>query len=218
MIRLVDLTKDYVIDGVRQRVADNLNVVFPTGQSVALIGRNGAGKSSLLRMIAGNMRPTSGRVEITGTVSWPVGFAGSFHPEMSGYQNACFVARIYGLDSEDLIRFVQDFAGVDRHFHLPVRTYSTGMRARLAFAMSMAIDFDTYLIDEVTSVGDLEFRRRCEEILHDRMKNAGAIVVAHNAQTLKKLCTSAVVLEEGQARVFDDLDEALRLHKRNMFT
>ncbi len=157
MIELRRLNKTYVLNGIRKTVARDLSFVFPTGESVGLLGRNGAGKSSLLRMIAGTMSPDSGEVIATGSVSWPVGFAGSFHPDLTGAQNTKFVARIYGVDTDEMVEFVRDFAGLDQHFHLPVRTYSSGMRSRLAFGVSMAIHFDTYLIDEVTSVGDAAF-------------------------------------------------------------
>ncbi|MEP0091076.1 MAG: ATP-binding cassette domain-containing protein [Paracoccaceae bacterium] len=131
------------------------------GRAVGLLGRNGAGKSSLLQMIAGTMRPSKGSIDIGGTVSWPVGFAGSFHGDLTGLQNTRFVARIYGVETNQLVAFVEDFAELGHHFRLPFRSYSQGMRARLGFAMSMGIGFDFYLIDEVTSVGDAAFREKC---------------------------------------------------------
>ena len=146
MIRLENLTKIFTLEGRRKVVMQDVNVEFPTGQSVALLGRNGAGKSTLLQMIAGTLAPTSGRIVSTGSISWPVGFAGSFHPELSGAQNTRFVARIYGVDTDELVEFVQGFAGLGQHFHLPFRTYSSGMRSRLAFDVSMGIPFGTYLV------------------------------------------------------------------------
>lgn len=216
MIRFHDVTKVYATRGLRKTVADHLTLTLPSDRSIALLGRNGAGKSTFLRLIAGTMRPTSGHIEIDGRVSWPVGFAGTFHPELTGLQNARFVARVYGVDTDELTELVRQVADIGAHFHQPVRTYSTGMRARLAFAISMGIDFDTYLIDEVTSVGDQAFRNRCEAMLNERLQGRGAIVVAHNLQVLRRLCDYGVVLEDGQARLFEDIDEAIATHEENM--
>ena len=216
MIRFLDVTKVYAANGLRKTVADHLTFTLPGDQSIALLGRNGAGKSTLLRLIAGTMRPTSGRIEIDGRVSWPVGFSGTFHSDLTGLQNTRFVARIYGVDSDELTTLVEDFAGIGSHFNLPVRTYSAGMRARLAFALSMGIDFDTYLIDEVTSVGDAAFRERCEVMLADRLQGRGAIVVAHNMLVLKRICTSALLLENGRMTWFDDVNDGIAAHESNM--
>lgn len=216
MIRLQNLTKTYILNGRRKTVADNITQVFPSGASVALLGRNGAGKSSLLRMIAGGMLPTSGKIFSTGSISWPVGFAGSFHPDLTGSQNTRFVARIYGVDTDDMMEFVQDFANLGDHFFLPFRTYSSGMKARLAFGVSMAIPFDTYLIDEVTAVGDANFRKKSNDVLHARLETAGAIVVSHSMPTLNEICDSGAVLEDGRLTYYNDLDEAIAHHMRNM--
>jgi len=179
MIRLEHLTKTFFLNGTRKTVADDICVDFPTGAAVALMGRNGAGKTTLMAMIAGNMDPTSGRILSTGSISYPVGFAGSFHPDMTGAQNARFVARIYGVDTGELLDFVEDFAELGPHFNLPFRTYSSGMRSRLSFGVSMAIPFDTYLVDEVTSVGDAAFRAKSSAVFLDRMQRAGALFVSH---------------------------------------
>lgn len=216
MVRLENLCKTYFLDGSRTTVVQNINVVFPTGTSVALLGRNGAGKSSLLRMIAGNMDPTSGKITFTGAVSWPVGFAGSFHPDLTGAQNVRFIARIYGVDSDTLIDYVQDFAELKHHFNLPFRTYSSGMRARLAFGISMGIQFDTYLVDEITSVGDAAFRSKCVSVFADRMKDSGAIVVSHSMPMVRIMCTAGAVLENGTLTYFDDVEEAITTHNKNM--
>jgi capsular polysaccharide transport system ATP-binding protein len=181
------------VNGQPTLVADNVTATFPTGSSVALLGRNGAGKSSLLKIISGVMQPTSGEVISDGTISWNVGFAGSFHPDLTGAQNVRFVARIYGVDTDDLQAFVADFAELGHHFHQPFRTYSAGMRSRLAFGLSMGIRFDTYLIDEVTSVGDAAFRVRSEQVLLDRLKDSSAIVVSHSMALLRKICIQGAV-------------------------
>ena len=216
MIRLNGVSKTFFTQGVETVVANNLDLTFPAGRAVGLLGRNGAGKSSLLKMIAGTMRPTKGRIDVGGTVSWPVGFAGSFHGDLTGLQNTRFVARIYGVDSNQLVSFVEDFAELGDHFRLPFRSYSQGMRARLGFAMSMGIAFDFYLIDEVTSVGDAAFREKCEEMLADRLGTAGAIVVSHNLGFLRRVCDAGVVIEDGVADWFDDVNMAIRTHRLTM--
>ena len=216
MIVLENLTKTYVLEGKRKTVADNINAIFPTGLSVALMGRNGAGKSSMLRMIAGTMLPTSGRILSSGTISWPVGFAGSFHPELTGEQNCRFIARIYGLDTREVQDFVRDFAELGQHFFLPIRTYSSGMRSRLAFGVSMAVPFDTYLVDEVTAVGDAAFKAKSNRVFSARMEKAGAIVVSHSPKTLRDLCEAGAVLEDGRLTYYHDIEDALRHHDDNM--
>lgn len=216
MIKLENVTKTYVLNGRRKTVADNISAVFPTGSSVALLGRNGAGKSSMLRMISGTMLPTSGQILSTGTISWPVGFAGSFHPDLTGAQNTRFVARIYGVDTQDMADFVADFAELGQHFHLPFRTYSAGMKARLAFGVSMAVPFDTYLVDEVTAVGDQSFREKSNRVFNDRMHDASAIVVSHSLGMLKEICDAGAVLEDGHLTYYDDLQQAIDHHVRNM--
>ena len=216
MIRLQSLSKTYMVNGVPTEIADDITVTFPTGSAVALMGRNGAGKSSLLKFISGVMRPTSGEVISDGTISWNVGFAGSFHPDLTGAQNVRFVARIYGVDTDALQAFVAEFAELGHHFYQPFRTYSAGMRSRLAFGVSMGIRFDTYLIDEVTSVGDAAFRARSEQILRARLQESSAIVVSHSVGLLRQICTSGAVLEAGKLQYFDDVEEAIEVHSRNM--
>ncbi len=216
MIRLVELSKAYPLAHGWNVIADRLSATFPSKTAVALLGRNGAGKSSLLRMIAGTMRPDSGRVESTGSISWPVGFAGSFHRDLSGLQNTRFIARVYGVDSDDLAAVVADISELGRQFREPVGTYSSGMRARLAFAVSMGIRFDTYLVDEITSVGDASFRQKCEALMTERLADAGAIVVSHSPGMIKRLCQQGAVLENGQLTHYEDIDEAIRHHEAVM--
>lgn len=213
MIQLENVTKRYRARGVTTIVADGITATFPSGISVGLLGRNGAGKSSLLRMLAGTMRPTSGRIWSTGHISWPVGFAGSFHPDLTGAQNVRFVARIYGVDTDELEAYVRNFANLGPHFDRPFFTYSSGMRSRLAFGTSMGIAFDTYLVDEVTSVGDGDFRRRSEEVFLDRMTGAGAVVVSHSMPLIRRLCTMGAVLADAKLTFFDDIEEAIAMHE-----
>ncbi|WP_045388313.1 ABC transporter ATP-binding protein [Falsirhodobacter sp. alg1] len=216
MIRLENLTKTFYLYGQRKTVADNLNATFPSRTAVALLGRNGAGKTTLLKMIAGTVEPSAGRILSTGTISWPVGFAGSFHPELTGAQNTRFVARIYGVDTNALIAFVEEFAELGKHFHLPFRTYSSGMRSRLAFGVSMGIPFETYLIDEVTSVGDASFKAKSSAYLTARLEHSAAIMVSHSMGMVRRICSAAAVLENGQLTYYEDLDEAIAHHERNM--
>ena len=216
MIRFEGLTKIYRLRGHAKVLFSDVDLVIPPKVSVALLGRNGAGKSTLLSMIAGSVPPTRGRIVSEGEISWPVGFSGSFHPELTGAQNARFIARVYGVETDALVAFVNEFAELGSHFHLPFRTYSSGMRSRLAFGVSMAVPFETYLVDEVTSVGDAAFKAKSRDVFLDRMSHAGAIVVSHSMNQLRELCTAGIVLEGGRMSYFDDLDEAIEQHEANM--
>ncbi|NBR90003.1 MAG: ABC transporter ATP-binding protein [Rhodobacteraceae bacterium] len=213
MITFLNVNKSYRARGTRQTVARDLTACFPAGQCLGLIGRNGAGKSSLLKLMAGLMRPDSGEIRRLGRVSWPVGFQGSFHPDLTGEENARFVARLYGQDSGALLDFVQRFADLGRYMRQPVRTYSAGMRARLAFGLSMAVPFDTYLIDEVTSVGDAAFRDKSEAMLAQRMEGAGAIVVSHSLDLLRRICGPGAVLENGRLFFYQRIERAIEHHQ-----
>jgi capsular polysaccharide transport system ATP-binding protein len=216
MIRLVELSKTFHLNGVHKTVLDNVSITLPARTSIGLLGRNGAGKSTLLRMIAGTQTPSSGHVEIDGSVSWPVGFSGSFHADLTGAQNCRYVARIYGVDSDELVDFTADFAELGNHFHLPLRTYSSGMLSRLAFGVSMGISFDVYLVDEVTAVGDAAFRKKSETLFMQRMSQSGAILVNHATPVIRNLCTKVAVLEQGKLLWFDDVEEGIQHHNRNM--
>lgn len=216
MIQFINLSKSFTLQNVTKTLLSSVNLSLPTRSSVALLGRNGAGKSTLLQMIAGTLLPTSGAIRIIGSVSWPVGFSGSFHPDLSGAQNTRYVARIYGVNSDELVGFTEDFAELGKHFHLPFRSYSSGMRARLAFGVSMGIQFDTYLVDEVTAVGDAGFRSKSNVLFRERMQNAGSIVVNHSMAVIRELCTSAIVLEAGHLRYFDDIEAGIEHHTQNM--
>ncbi|WP_372884148.1 ABC transporter ATP-binding protein [Shimia sp.] len=213
MIVFRDLCKSFVVNGERNPVIDRVNACFPTGAAVGLLGRNGAGKSTLLQMIAGTITPTSGEILSDGSISFPVGFAGSFHPDLTGAQNVRFVARIYGIESDALLDFVADFAELGRAFHRPFRSYSSGMRSRLAFGVSMGIPFDTYLLDEVTSVGDAAFRRKSTDYLRARMQNAGVVFVSHSIPMVREICSAAAVLENGNLHYFEDVEEGIALHQ-----
>lgn len=216
MIVLKNLTKSFRVAGTRKYVARQINTTFPTRTSVALFGRNGAGKSTLLKIIGGTMLPDAGQVLSEGSISWQIGFAGNFHPDLTGQQNTRFIARVYGVDTLELEDYVLEFSELGRAFKAPVRTYSSGMRARLAFGVSMGIPFSYYLIDEVTAVGDSSFREKCTLILNDRLSQAGSVVVSHSENTLRSICSAGAVLEGGVLRYFDDIEEAIALHQENM--
>lgn len=213
MIRFENLTKSFRLKGERKVVIDNLNLTLPSGKSLALLGRNGAGKSTLLQIIAGTMRPDHGRVVSDGSISWPVGLGGSFHKELTGAENVRFIARIYGVDTDDLVNFVGGFAELGKFYHMPMRSYSSGMRSRLTFGASMGIKFDTYLVDEVTSVGDRSFRRKSRAVFADRMKHSSAIMVNHSMGQVREFCNAGLVLEGGRMRYFADLEEAIAVHE-----
>ncbi|PRY23001.1 capsular polysaccharide transport system ATP-binding protein [Aliiruegeria haliotis] len=216
MIQLHDLRKTFHLSGESKTILNGVNAVFPTGESVGLLGRNGAGKSSLLKMIAGTLEPDSGFITSDGTISWPVGFAGSFHKELTGAQNVRFIARVYGVDTDELVRFVEEFAELGVHYHLPVRTYSSGMRGRLSFGLSMGIQFDTYLVDESTATGDASFKSKSRDYFLNRLANGSAIVVSHGLRLVRQICTSGAVLDNGQLVYYENVEDAIAHHQYNM--
>ena len=218
MIHLDNLSKSFRQGGARIHILRDTILTLPDVQGLALIGRNGAGKSTLMRLIAGTARPDRGRVVADGTISWPMGFAGGFHPALTGAQNTRFVARIYGRDPDTMAGIVRDFAELGPAWRQPVGLWSQGMKARLAFAVSMAVDFDTYLVDEIIGVGDAAFRARCRAAFRARMGRARVIMISHSAATLREFCQAALVLEDGRLSVHDDLDTALTAHEANLAT
>lgn len=216
MIEFQGISKGFWVRGEYQPVIRNLNLTLPSGRSLALLGRNGAGKSTLLSIVAGTMRPDTGRVVSDGSISFTVGYSGSFHGDMTGAQNTRFVARIYGIDSDELTDFVQDFAEIGDHFHMPVRTYSSGMKSRLAFGISMGIKFDTYLIDEATATGDARFKRKSAEVFRARMVESSAVMVSHSMRDIKNFCDAGLVLHDGEIEVYDDVRDAIKRHQELM--
>lgn len=214
MIRVENLTKGFWVQGKFRAVIDNMSFTFPDKKSLALLGRNGAGKSTLLQMIAGTIRPTSGRIYREGAISWPIGGASSFHKNMTGAQNTRFLARVYGVDTDALAEFVHEFSELGPHFHKPLRHYSSGMRSRLAFGVAMGIPFETYLVDEVTAVGDARFKAKARALFRDRIKSSGAILVSHSMADAKNYCDSGLVLNEGQLEYYEDVYEAIWRYKQ----
>lgn len=216
MIRLEDVSKSYRTGAGRKVLMDHVTFTFPRGRSVALIGRNGAGKSTLLRMIGGSIVPDGGVIRRDARVSWPLGFGGAFQGSLTGAQNARFVARIYGFDTEDMVTRVAEFSELGDFMYMPVRTYSSGMKARLSFAVSMAVQFDIYLIDEITAVGDAAFKRKCAETFRSKMGAADVIMVSHGSNNLRQYCDAGLVMENGRLTYYDDIEDALAVHEENM--
>lgn len=213
MLRFERVSKGFWLRGDWHLVLNDVSMHLPKNRVIALLGRNGAGKSTLLKIAAGVMEPTSGRVLKNGVASWPIGFAGSFHRDLTGVQNLRFLARIHAIDSDALCDFVESFAELGAHFRAPLREYSSGMIARLAFGAAMAIRFDIYLIDEVTAVGDKGFREKSAALFADRMTHASALLVSHNESDIRRFCTAGLVLERGTLRYFDDIETALAAYE-----
>lgn len=214
MIQLSNVFKFYKAPQHTKVILNDVSAVFESGWSYGLLGVNGAGKSTTLRLIAGTELPNAGRIRRSVRVSWPLGFTGGFHPYVSGRDNVKFVSRIYGEDVRRVVKFVEDFAELGDYLDAPVLTYSSGMIARLAFGLSMAIEFDCYLVDEITGVGDVRFQRRCEEAFAARREKADVIVVSHSMATIKTYCSRGAVLVDGQLMQFDNVDKAIEVYNR----
>lgn len=213
MISLENVSKAYATLSGTNVVLDDVSFEFPARTNIGILGRNGAGKSTLLRIVAGTEQPDSGSITRRGAVSWPIGFAGGFNSSLSGEENCRFVARIYGADIDDVVGFTMEFAELDEYFHMPVRTYSSGMRARLAFGLSMAIEFDAYLVDEVTAVGDASFQEKCRKAFQARSDRSSVIIVSHNLRTVRDYCKRCAVLKGGKLICFDSVEEAKELYE-----
>jgi capsular polysaccharide transport system ATP-binding protein len=216
MIELRSVTKLYKTPYGPNVVLDDISVELPALDSIGILGANGAGKSTLLRIIGGAEMPSSGTVVHRGRVSWPIGFRGGFNGSLSGEENARFVARIYSQDVDRIVAEAREFAEIGSYFYMPVRTYSSGMRARLAFGVSMAIDFDVYLVDEVTAVGDKRFKKKCREAFADRSERASLIMVSHSVPTLRQYCNRGAVLHGGRLRLYDSIDEAIDAYEESL--
>lgn len=214
MIQLDRVFKFYKTDGHVKIVLDHASTTFETGYSYGLLGVNGAGKSTTMRLIAGTELPNSGKIRRSVRVSWPLGFAGGFHPMMTGRENVKFVSRAYGEDVRRVVEFVEDFSELGDYIDVPVKTYSSGMMARLAFGLSMAVEFDCYLVDEITAVGDVRFQNRCKALFERRRETADLIVVSHSMGTIKDFCDRGAVLVDGQLIMFDSVDKAIEIYAR----
>ena len=216
MIRLINVNKTYRANRVRKKVLDDVSAVFDTRHAYGILGLNGAGKSTLMRIIAGTELPDRGRIYRGASLSWPLAFNAGFHPGMTGRDNLTFVANIYGVSPRYVTDFVVEFAELGAYIDAPVSTYSSGMQSRLAFGMSMAIEFDFYLIDEVTAVGDERFIARCTQALMERRQRSGLMLVSHGIGAIKTLCDRGAILKDGKLTLFDDVDTAIE-HYRQSF-
>jgi capsular polysaccharide transport system ATP-binding protein len=212
MLIVRDLAKQYVTDGKVRTLFRDLSFDLPHDGRLAILGRNGQGKSTLLKILGGVLEQTAGAVRWSMTSSWPLGFGGAFQGGMTGLDNIRFLARIYRRPAGPLIEGVEDFAELGDALKMPVRLYSTGMRARLAFGLSLAIEFDCYLIDEVISVGDARFARRCEEELFGRRAHRAFVLATHDISFIKRTCSKAIVIDRGRAKWFDDVDVAVDVY------
>jgi len=216
MIEFRNVSKHYLTPTSRKVIVDGLNLSLPFGAKVGLLGRNGAGKTTLMAMVAGSAQPVSGEIRRQGAISWPLGFGGSFHSELTGAQNVRFVARIYGMDTDALVAYVADFAEIGEFMDMPVRSYSSGMKARLGFGMAMGIAFDWYIVDEITAVGDSRFKRKSLAVFNSRLKDAGLLMSSHSTNTIRSYCNAGLVLENGRVRYFPDVEDAIAEHEANM--
>jgi capsular polysaccharide transport system ATP-binding protein len=212
MITLTDVSKSYPTRQGPVVVLDRINLQVEAGEKIGILGRNGAGKSTLIRLISGAEQPDSGSVSRSMTVSWPIAFGGGFQGALTGLDNLRFICRIYGVDPEDKIDSVEDFAELGRYLREPVKVYSSGMRARLAFAISMAIEFDCFLIDEVVAVGDAKFKEKCQHELFEKRRDRAMIIVSHSHTYIKKHCERIAMLRNGSFVFFEDMDEAYRVY------
>jgi capsular polysaccharide transport system ATP-binding protein len=211
-IRLTNIVKEYHTPIGRRRVLDNISFEVKPGEKVAVLGRNGAGKSTLVKIIGGVEPPTSGDLHKGLYMSWPLAFSGGLEGQMTGIDNIRFIARIYNRPVEDVIAYVDDFAELGRQLFIPVKNYSSGMNMRLAFGLTLAIDFECFLIDEVLSVGDQRFHQKCYDELFVKRANCAMILVSHDTNILKKFCDRAIILKGGRGRTFDDIDFALSIY------
>jgi capsular polysaccharide transport system ATP-binding protein len=213
MLKLTKISKDYPSElGGYRRVLNEVSFELARGQKIAVLGRNGAGKSTLIRLLGGVELPTSGTIERSMSISWPVAMAGGIHGVLTGNDNIRFIARVYGKSFQQLHDFVDDFAQLGKFLSEPVKTYSTGMAGRLNFALSLAVEFDCYLIDEIIAAGDHNFQLRCHEELFEKRADRALILASHIADFVKGYCSRALVLHRGRGKVFDDLDLALDIY------
>ncbi|PRA53609.1 ABC transporter ATP-binding protein [Pseudomonas sp. MYb187] len=215
MFELKNVTKSYLTPNGRRYVFRNLSLAIPPGKNIGLIGRNGAGKSTLMRLLGGADIPDSGSVVTDRSISWPVGLTGGFQGSMTGRDNIKFVCRVYGAEGEAMrekVRYVQEFAEIGDWIDEPIKTYSSGMRSRVAFGLSMAFDFDYYLIDEVMSVGDAQFKRKCAEVFKEKLQKSNVVLVSHSMPEIEKLCDIVLLVRDGGIQVYEDVAEGIKAY------
>jgi len=212
VIKLVNVLKRYRTSAGVNTVLDNVSVTFPVGKSVGILGLNGAGKSTLIRIIGDAEPPDAGHVERKGRVSWPLGYSGGFQANLTARENARFVARIYGESPKYIEAFTKEFSELGDYFDVPLRSYSAGMRSRFAFSVSLACNFDYYLVDEALETGDARYKEKFRLAFEERRATASVILVSHNEQTIRRNCDMAAILHDGQLTLYDDLKDALQFY------
>lgn len=213
MIMLQGLTKVYKTRKGLHTVLAGVDLNVARGEKIGILGKNGVGKSTLIRILSGAERCTTGTIRRSMSVSWPLAFGGAFQGNLTGLDNLKFISRVYGVDYREKIDYVQDFAELGKYFREPVKSYSSGMRSRLAFAISMAVEFDCFLIDEVISVGDARFHAKCQVELFEKRRDRAFIIVSHEAHNIREHCDRAGVLQAGKMYMFDDVDSAYEFYQ-----
>jgi capsular polysaccharide transport system ATP-binding protein len=216
MIIAENITKYYQIQGVRKLIFADLSLQLHPGSRLALMGPNGAGKSTLLRLLCGTERPNRGRIIRTSRISWPIGVGSGFINNLTARENIKFICRLLSCDAvqrDEKIKYVQDFAEIGIHFDMPISTYSSGMKSRIAFGMSMAFDFDFYVVDETLAVGDPAFKKKSLQVFKEKSENKGLIMVSHSVNTIKQYCNMGIYLNQGKLVFSEDLNEIFRLYK-----
>lgn len=217
MIELKNVTKFFKTEGEKKYILKNVNFTIPDGVNLGILGRNGAGKSTFLRMLGGIDFPTSGEIVSSNSFSWPMGLAGGFQGSMTGRQNVKFVCRIYGkseYEIEEAVRSVQEFAEIGDYFDMPIKTYSSGMKSRLSFGLSLVFDFDYLIIDETLSVGDKNFQEKSKKALRKKIENCNVLLVSHSIPVLKEICDAGIVVHQGQIHYCDDINDAISTYNK----
>jgi len=214
MIEFQNVNKSYQLKDSTKTILDNISFEFPEKKNIGVLGINGAGKSTLLRLIAGTEFPDSGKIIRSGKYSWPLGFSGSFHGSLTGIENLRFACRIYNADIKTVTEYVKDFSELGKFIDEPLQTYSSGMRSRLAFALSMAIDFDVYLVDEIMGVGDRGFQDKCRAAFNEKSEHSSIIMVSHNMDTIRDYSNVAILLTGEHLEIHEDVDQAIELYKK----
>ena len=213
MIRLANINKRYRTSAGVRVVLDNVSAVFPSGKSVGILGLNGAGKSTLIRILGDAEPADSGRVYSEGRVSWPLGYTGGFQSALTARENSRFVARIYGEDTGYIEEFTYEFSELGAYFDVPLKKYSAGMRGRFAFSVSLACNFDYYLVDEALETGDARYKEKFRKAFEERKSTASVILVSHNEETVRRNCDMAAILQDGQLVLYDNIKEAMQNYK-----
>lgn len=216
MISVENITKQYPTRSGLRTVLNGVSFSLAKGEKIGILGRNGAGKSTLIRLISGVEPPTSGEIKRTMSISWPLAFSGAFQGSLTGMDNLRFICRIYDVDINYVTQFTQEFSELGSYLNEPVKRYSSGMKARLAFALSLAVEFDCYLIDEVIAVGDSRFSEKCKYELFAKRKDRSIILVSHSHHAMKEYCDNAMVLHNGKMHQFEDMDTAYGFYRENL--